>query len=72
MDLLKLLSDMRRQALDMQDQAEKAVGLAAAEAKGKWEGQVERLERELMVGHLALVQCQTCPHNSHELFRFKR
>jgi len=47
-ELLKLLSDHRRQAHDMQEQAEKAVGLAAAEAKAKWEGQVERLERELM------------------------
>ena len=49
MDLLKALSNMRRQTLEMKDQANEAVVSASDEAKAMWEGKVHQLERELMV-----------------------
>ena len=52
MELLKVLSDMRRETVDMRDQANEALALAAEEAKSTWEGRVKQLERELMVSWL--------------------
>jgi len=49
MDLLKMLSDMRRQTMDMRDQTNQALALAADEARSKWEGRVKELEREIMI-----------------------
>ena len=49
MDLLKALSNMRRQTLEMKDQANEAVVSASEEAKAMWGGKVQQLERELMV-----------------------
>jgi hypothetical protein len=49
MDLLKALSNMRRQTLEMKDQANEAVVSAAEAAKAMWEGRVQQVERELVV-----------------------